>query len=366
MVCNSNQHKLSNLFNMKTIFTFLAAICLTSFSFAQITIEETDLMMPGDTFLIHVDLSPEVIIDIANTGSDLSWDFTGLNNDESNYACYAPNDELEFQGEFPLSEFHTYGPGYIYAGPGGGSPLDNWGYMMFYTDASGLFVEGFYSDYGMGYRSTFNTPAELLMFTPADFNDIESNDTYWEVIVNENAIDYDTLYRRDVDKTLEADAWGSIMTDYGNFDVLRIHETGISVDSLFAYMGAITYFSTEVARDTINKYYFWAKEVKHPVITVHCDYYDNIERIDFLMGAIYSGNQIPKFDNHQLYPNPCKDFVILNNYKGKVEIYNSLGQIVKSIEDIPSIYKLSMHDLHTGVYYLKEESSACTRLFISK
>ena len=351
---------------MKTIFTFLAAICLTSFSIAQITIEESDLMMPGGTFLIHVDLSPEIIIDITNTGADLSWDFTGLNNDESNYACYAPNDELEFQGAFTLSEFHTYGPGFIYAGPGGGAPLDNWGYMMFYTNSNGLFVEGFYSDYGMGYRSTFNTPAELLMFTPADFNYFESNDTYWEVIVDENAMDYDTLYRRDVDKTLEADAWGSIITDYGTYDVLRIHETGTSVDSLFAYMGATTYFSTEVARDTINNYYFWAKDIRNPVLTVHCDTDDNIERIDYLMGAIYSSNQLPKLNNQQVYPNPSTEYVILENFQGRVDIYNSIGQIVRSIENAPTFYKLSINDLQTGIYYIKDKNSACTRLLISK
>mgnify|MGYP000562800223 CR=1 FL=1 len=47
-------------------------------------------------------------------------------------------------------------------------------------------------------------------------------------------------------------------------------------------------FTMEVERDTINKYYYWAKDIRQPVLTVHCDYENNIERIDYLMGVIYS------------------------------------------------------------------------------
>lgn len=351
---------------MKTIFTFLSAICLTSFSIAQITIEETDLVMPGDTFLIHVDHNPSGVYNLS-PGGDLSWDFTGLNNDESNYACYAPNDELEFGDEFTLSEFHTYGPGFIYAGPGGGAPLDNWGYMMFYTDASGLFVEGFYSDYGMGYRSTFNTPAELLMFTPAEYTDEEINDSYWEVIVNENSMDYDTLYRRDVDKTLETDAWGSIITDYGTYDVLRIHETGISVDSVFAYIGTTTFVSWEVTRDTINNYYFWAKDIRNPVLTLHCDYYDNIERIDYLMGAIYAENPLTSLNIEcKVYPNPAEDFVYLENYTNSIKVYNSIGQLVLTIDNPMQIEKLQLKSLENGVYLIKSKFCCPKRLIVNK
>jgi hypothetical protein len=35
-------------------------------------------------------------------------------------------------------------------------------------------------------------------------------------------MDYDTLYRRDVDKQLVVDAYGELTTDYGAFEVLRI------------------------------------------------------------------------------------------------------------------------------------------------
>ncbi|MDD4148805.1 MAG: T9SS type A sorting domain-containing protein [Bacteroidales bacterium] len=352
---------------MKTFFLLAIGIMLSILSFSQITIEEADLMMPSDTFLIHVDLNPTISPDLT-PGANLTWDFTGLQNDESNYACYAPSNDLDFIDEFPQAEFYTYGPGYIYAGPGGGAPLENWGYMMFFTNPDGLFAEGFYSDYGMGYRSTFNTPAELLMFTPANYLDEETNNSYWEVVVNENVetpINVDSLYRRDVDKNLFADAWGTLTTDFGTYDVLRIHETGISVDSVFGYDGTITYFSMEYTRDTINNYYFWTKELRNPLMTLHCDYDGNIERIDYLMGAIYAQNNFETINKQsKIYPNPAKDFIVFENFTNNIKIYNSLGQVVRTIKNPNPLQKVSISDLPKGLYFVKDNNNKAEKLII--
>jgi hypothetical protein len=340
---------------MKNCFLTLLGLFFAFSAFSQITIEETDLMEAGDTFLIHVDINPLVTPDLS-PGEDFTWDFTGLSNDQTNYATYSPNDDLEFIDEFPLSQFHTYGPGFIYAGPGGGAPLDNWGYMMSYTNSTGLYVEGFYSDYGMGYRSTFNSPAELLMPVPFTYSGNESNVSYWEVIVDENAMDYDTLYRRDINKELDAEAWGSITTDYGTFDVIRVHETGISTDSIFAYVGAVTYGSEEVTRDTINKHYFWAKDVKNPVLTVHCDYEGNIERIDYLMDAIYTENITNPSSNlvPQVYPNPANNYFVLENFQNKIEVINYNGQIIKIIDNPGISEVISATNLNPGIYLIRD------------
>jgi hypothetical protein len=336
---------------MKRKFLLFGLVVLSFSVFSQVVIEEADLMQPGDTFLIHVDLNPTLSVDLT-PGTNLTWDITGLQNDQSNFACYAPSDDLEFIGEFPLSEFYTYGPGFIYAGPGGGAPLDNWGYMMFFTNSNGLFVEGFYSDYGMGYRSTMNTPAELLMFTPANYLDEEVNDSYWEVVVNENIVDYDTLYRRDVDKELVADAWGTLTTDYGTYEVLRIHETGISVDSVFGYVGSITFFTMEVARDTINNYYFWAKELRNPLMTLHCDYDGNIERIDYMMGAIYAENKLPINDDFNIFPNPASDFFVINNAIGEIQILSIEGKLIKEFVSNGNQEVISTDSFEPGVYFI--------------
>ena len=338
---------------MKTLLLTLLGLFFAFGAFSQITIEEVDLMQPGDTFLIHVDILPTIDINL-ETGADLTWDFTGLTNDESNYACFAPNNDLDFNDEFSYSDFHTYGPGYIYAGPGGGAPLDNWGYMMFFTNPDGLYAEGFYSDYGMGYRSTFNTPAELLMPVPFSYENSEDWSSYWEVVVDENVMDHDTLYRRDISKNFNADAWGSIVTDYGTYNVLRTHETGISKDSIFGYVGTTTYFAQEVATDTINKYYFWSKDIRHPVLTVYCDFSNNVLRVDFLMGVLYSdNNQINTSSNINVYPNPANNNISLKGINGDVQILDYTGRIIFTA-DTNNNCKIDISNLKQGLYFIKD------------
>jgi len=88
---------------MKTFFLIILVSLLSFSAFSQVVIEESDLLQPGDTFLIHVDLMPAISVDLT-PGADLTWDFSGLQNDESNFACYPPSDDLEFIDEFPFSE----------------------------------------------------------------------------------------------------------------------------------------------------------------------------------------------------------------------------------------------------------------------
>lgn len=348
---------------MKKIFFILIFLSILFFAKSQIVIQQSDLAQATDTFLIYVDMNPDITIDLIG-GENLTWDFSGLTKDYDNFACYAPKQELEFAEEFPLSQFYTYGPGFIYAGPGGGAPLDNWGYMLFYTDNQGLFAEGFYSDYGMGYKSTYNTPPELLMFTPANYLDNKINNSYWEVVVNENSSDYDTIYRRNIDKQLEADAWGNLTSDFGNFEVLRIHETGTSVDSIFGYVGNTTFFKTEVANEIINKYYFWAKHWRNPILTLYCDENNNILRIDYLMGSLFSNITENSFKNLNIYPNPSESSICVKNAKDFIEIYSIDGKLILKHKIINDFETINLTNLSKGIYIIKDASNKQEKLIL--
>jgi hypothetical protein len=348
---------------MRTVFLMVVILFPAISVFSQVVIEESDLMQPGDTFLIHVDLNPSVTVDLA-PGSNLSWNFTGLQNDQSNFASYAPADTLDFINEFPMSEFYTYGPGFLYAGPGGIAPLDNWGYMMFFTNADGLFTEGFYSDYGMGYRSTLYNNPEMLMFTDAHYLDEHSTDSYWEVNINvsdEIPVDLDTLYHRNVSKVLNADSWGSLITDYGTYDVLRIHETGISIDSAFVTYNSAVVFSMEMERDTINNYYFWAKALRNPVLTLHCDYDNNIERIDYLMGAIYASKSDLQTGDQFVYPNPASDNLQLSGFTGITDICDISGKVVLSFTVNGDVSDIDISGLKQGFYLITDNKGKTTK-----
>ncbi len=59
----------------------------------------------------------------------------------------------------------------------------------------------------------------------------------------------------------------------------------------------------------------------------------------------------------QIYPNPAKDFIIIDNEDiGKgviIEIYNSVGQKVKTITDFRSNSIINIADLQNGLYFVR-------------
>lgn len=59
-----------------------------------------------------------------------------------------------------------------------------------------------------------------------------------------------------------------------------------------------------------------------------------------------------------VYPNPCTDYVMIDNQEGKDAIlYNTLGQVIKSFSISSSQEKISMQNLNSGLYYLQVGSS---------
>lgn len=323
-------------------------------SFAQITILSEDLMQPGDTFLIHYDQTPEISID-GTYLEDHNWDYTHLSDDSVNFSCYAPSNELDFFNEFPDSDFYTYGPGFLYAGPGGGSPSgSNFGYMMFDVNEYGMYVEGFYSDYGYGYTSTYNNPAELLISIPNYYTHVDNNDSHWSVELNAVASDQDTIYKGFVVKTLTTDAWGSLECPYGTYDVIRIHEQGYTVDSIYVeYMG-VSVFTQEVQRDTINRYMYWAKEIRHPLVTLHLNESGEVEKADYLFAADYAGiGQKTSEKGLKLFPNPVSDQLYVQNTNGKVFVYDMCGKLLFS-ETIKNRQSIDVSNLPEGIYIIKD------------
>jgi hypothetical protein len=108
----------------------------------------------------------------------------------------------------------------------------------------------------------------------------------------------------------------------------------------------------EVARDTINNYYFWAKNVRNPVLTLHCDYEGNIERIDYLMGAIYSENKLPINDDFTIFPNPANEFFVLNNALGEIQILSIDGKLIKQFVSDGNQEVISTDSFEPGVYFI--------------
>jgi len=334
------------------LLTIVIVLLFCNFSYSQITIDQSDFANPSDTFLVKVNYNPTIPIDLS-PGENKVWDFSGLENDMLNFVCYKPVSYLDFADQFPLSQYYTYGPGWLYAGPSGIAPNENnWGYMLFFNNPDGLFIEGFYSDYGLGYRATYNSPPEMLMFAPATYSNSQMHNSYWQVAIDNNPLDHDSIYRRNVEKSLLVDAWGTLTTVFGTYEVIRVHETGFSIDSLFISFGEITLYRTQFVRDTLNNYYFWAKEIGNPLVTIKCDGRGNIKEVNYLTAILQTGIETPSDNSNQItiFPNPVIDKLYFN-IENKVEVFDIQGKTV--LKTNHAIRNIDISILKKGIYFIK-------------
>lgn len=341
------------------LFLFLSLLWLSSI--AQTTINQQDLPQPGDTFMLYVDTTPSVSLGNASSLSQ-NWNYSSLGNDSVKYATYGITANLPFSSSFPTSNSYTYGPAVMYGGPGAPSPGAGIGYTMWAVNSTGMWVIGYRSNYdGMGEKNIITNPNEMLMPVPCTYGLNQSYDSKWEVMINYNSSDYDTLYRSRTHKTITCDAWGSMTTYLGSFsNVIRIHEFSITTDSVFIKSGNIVLFSMEWSKDTINKYLFWAPAQRHPVAIAYCSNAGVLQRIEYVSWAQLSVPATAEYNTSvAAYPNPAQDFIeikipsAINNENYLLNVFDVTGKKITSQTGKCNNIVISVKNFDQGLYFIE-------------
>lgn len=273
---------------MKNIILAVLLLITAATVSAQIQITGSDLPSAGKINLVQVDTSSTPNLGIASPIAQV-WDYTGLTAHYPQVGSYSPVTPYQaYAPAFPGTNLFTYGPSIMYAGFFGGSPVDvnSWGYMFWRTGNDGFFISGFRVNYGIGERNIVESPQEMLMGCPASLDSSFVNVSRWIASFDNQPLDVDTHYISTVYKTLDCDAWGQMTTDFGVFDVLRVHEYMITLDSIKATLGAIPFYAIEASRDTVNNYYFWAKDLGYPVAIVKATAAHQILRVEYLSDTL--------------------------------------------------------------------------------
>jgi beta-glucosidase len=76
-------------------------------------------------------------------------------------------------------------------------------------------------------------------------------------------------------------------------------------------------------------------------------------------GLTYKNNSIPiiEEENFSIFPNPANDYLFINSkYKGKIEIFNSIGQLQKKFNINQYYSKIDISNLENGLYIIKMET----------
>ncbi len=320
---------------------------------AQITITSADMPFSGGSYRTSL-ADTLLFLDPTPTGANFTWDFSSLNpvaQNVENWVSPTSTDILYFL-LFGISDVAQDVPVPELAD----IPLED--AFNFYASSSSQFAQVALAGKvgGVPLPIAFDN-SDIWFRLPMNFGDTDTDASVFELAVPGVGGVLEERFRSN-----EVDGWGTLITPYGTFDVLR-HRSEIDIrDSLTGGLGDFV-----IERRTIE--YRWFGN-GHGIPLLQIDVQEvagisQVSRIAYMDSVrdLGTGTSIaaPVLENVQLYPNPAADFVQLQGQPlgdaaVALELVDALGRSVRTWQESPAGQpmnrRLDLEDLPAGRYNL--------------
>lgn len=317
---------------------------------AQITVTTADVAAPVKIIYQSNDTMPTV--SEGSFGISQTWNMSALNSHTTDTLTFLPPSWAP-NPDFPSSNL---------AAKQGWT--DNYVYLT--NSASGLTVEGSSGtvDFGGGPTtiSQVNTPSEILMNFPGNYLSTFTNNyvgnTYAYLGFDPGiGFTIDSVHiHSHVKKTVIVDAWGSLTTPLGTFNVLRLEETVVKYDTTDAQIPALGgwVYGVDASADSTTGYSWWANGVGFPLVSIKLDSMSNIKETIWLQALPAVGiNEQINATVVNVFPNPAQNqinFTVEANKIGAIQLLDVTGRMIDYILVTGDNVVVDISKLATGVY----------------
>lgn len=336
---------------------------------AQVIINSTDFPAIGTVYYDGLDTLPPSTFSVGNNGASQSFDFSQLSNDRSSTLDFLAPDTFSFFNQVPAADIVlTQFGGYAFADIG-----TNKVELLGYT--------GDFQGFGIGVSIVYDDPQTILEFPVSfglSYTDSNAFNSTFKAPA-EFATFADSIRIIHTESTSsEIDAWGTITTPLGSFDVLRNKTISNASDEIYirTFLGWILAPLDQVQPGLTNPiignttlYDYLSKEKGYYVarVTINNEN-DSIQTVRFLTES--TGFFTPQESNIvMVYPNPAND-VFNVEYKGqnpgKVLFYDITGVLVKEQLVENGINSIDITSLPVGMYSIKVTSDVGAIFLTSK
>lgn len=315
---------------------------------------------------VRVTNSDDFDFDYLSTGQDYFWDFSSLTGTSQEVLSYKNLDDLGLLGNVVFGSFAASEYQASYHQPSTGLPLDQIGGILpvdlseieRYTkiDENYLNLIG-YSLTVEGNTIPFKSDTiETKYQFPLNFGDAFDSRGYSNIDLSPA---FEGRFVQYVQRSVQVDGWGEILTPYGTFDAIRVHHFVSEIDSVEMEFNG---FPIEVELPIPDKhiYEWWAAGEKEPILKVEYNVVGGTEivtsvvyRDDIDIDLVASINS-NKLDDIMVFPNPTNGLISISNLTVAAQfvLIDMSGRVVLDGMVKPNQNGLDLSLMDSGSYKL--------------
>jgi hypothetical protein len=336
----------------------LVACCSVVVLHAQITLTPASNFTAGTTHITgnrNSNLAPNVVQ--GNAGPSQSWNFVTTTwdyYDTTNFISVS-SVPASYSAPYPQSNFAHY------------KDSDTTRYTFWHTDANGLHGDGSANtdpNFGIQYQH-YQDPLTYMGW-PMTYGTTLYDTAYTDYTspIAMGSID-STRQVMEVYYTIEADAWGTITTSYGSYNVLRVKREGhytiqyYTHDTVSGWSFPITSFLDE------RLYEFWTDAaIGWPIARLAVNWFsDTVTGYWIMTNLITDVNAlVKKEDALEIYPNPASEEITIATEVGaQWEIADVMGRVVITGVARSEWERIDVAALAEGIYVISSIDNVGTR-----
>ncbi len=349
----------------------LILLLLTGGLAAQPLIDDSIFPQIGDTLIAAVDAFPGELA-VGPAGGPQTWDFRALNQNRIVRRPIDNADLLPGADQFPdarvVIPLTENADGYYRLTD---DRLELIGYFGEDPVELGLMgsvpIQPAYVDRRapLAFGSTFQTTSSLVF--PAAASDLA------EVLLDSITIPFDSLRLRvRTEREDEVNAFGVLQLSSGTFDVLRERRTELRDLRIDAKLGFLPWVdvtdlvqellpASDLGRDTVVSYYFWANDHRQPVAVVNTRPNVGVTSVEYKISELPSSVEaVPLAQQIRVYPNPGRSRIRVqvpgkSAAEATYRVVNAAGQVI--CQPLPikvdlETVELDLTTLPRGTYHL--------------
>lgn len=323
---------------------------------AQPTITSLNLFSAGD-HIVYQNANGAATFSQGNSGAAVTWDFSGLSADGTEYTIdYLNPTTTDWGNHFQTSDMSEK------------LNNDTVGYMYFSTSNGDLSRMGFSNNSAMGTEfMVYNQPLVLLDFP---FTYLSNATSTYSGIGEYGYGPESPLKVEGGNYSFNADAYGTLKLPGKTYNnALRVHVTESFHYNYYMDAGGSPMF---IIGANINDdcYYWFVEGVKGSVLQYVASTTDagsgpsTSKRLSFI-----KENGSTVFDwvdgsqNLAVYPNPANGYIKIENNKNQkieIEVYDLIGNIIFKTQSFEKTTVIDLAKYNKGVYFVKISSAYST------